>query len=403
MPSMVERLLEQRAQLWSQATALLDVADAEKRDLSGAENEQYDKITEDMRSLKERADRFMEDDRTSRDIDEALRSFKGREQTTESRLPELRKFVNGETKSFEIMPTVKELEEIRALSKGTLTAGGNTVPTTFYAKLWEHMVETATLLAGGATLFTTNSGETIDFPVTTSHGTAAAVAEGAVIGGTDPAFAKRSLGAFKYGEFALMSRELTQDTGVDLEGYLARVFGRNVGNLLGAKLIVGVGTTEPAGIMGSATLGITGGTGVAGAPTFDNLIDLFYSVISPYRNSPNASWLMKDTTAGVLRKVKDLNGQYIWQPSVIAGTPDRIENRPVFTDPNVAGTAVNARSVAFGDLSAYVVRIVNGIRFERSDDFAFNTDQIAFRAIVRGDGLLADQTGAVKFYQGAAT
>ena len=140
-------------------------------------------------------------------------------------------------------------------------------------------------------------------------------------------------------------------------------------------------------------------------PSIDNLLDLQYSVIAPYRNAPAAKWLMNDTTAGKIRKIREGSGtgQYLWQPAVIAGQPDLLLSKPVLTDPNVAATALNAKSVLFGDLSAYAVRIVNGIRFERSDDYAFNTDQVTFRAVIRGDGLLIDQTGAVKHLVGAAS
>jgi HK97 family phage major capsid protein len=190
---------------------------------------------------------------------------------------------------------------------------------------------------------------------------------------------------------------------VNLEGYLARMAGRAVGNALGTDLVVGNGTSKPAGIFQSSTLGATSATGTTGAPNFDNMIDLFYSVIAPYRNSPDAGWLIKDSTAGALRKLKDSSGRYLWEASVVAGTPDTILSKPVMTDPNVAATALNAKSVIFGDLSAYVVRLVNSVRWERSDDFKFDTDTVAFRCLIRGDGLLMDQTGAVKHLVGAAT
>jgi HK97 family phage major capsid protein len=65
--------------------------------------------------------------------------------------------------------------------------------------------------------------------------------------------------------------------------------------------------------------------------------------------------------------------------------------------------AVASKSIAFGDFSQYFVRLVGGVRFERSDDFAFGSDLVTFRAILRGDGTLVDRTGAIKMYQGAAT
>ena len=79
-----------------------------------------------------------------------------------------------------------------------------------------------------------------------------------------------------------------------------------------------------------------------------------------------------------------------------------ILGKPVITDPNVAAVALSAKSLAFGDLSTYYVRLAGGIRFERSDDFAFQSDLVTFRCIVRGDGILVDQTGAVKHFIGNA-
>jgi HK97 family phage major capsid protein len=153
----------------------------------------------------------------------------------------------------------------------------------------------------------------------------------------------------------------------------------------------------------AASLGVTGATtAAAGKFTADELIDLFYSVIAPYRNSSSCGWLMRDTTMGAVRKLKDTTGQYLWQPSIQVGVPDTLLSKPVNTDPNVAAVALGAKSVVFGDFSQYFVRQVNGIRFERSDDFAFNTDLTTYRCIVRADGDLVDTTGAIKYFIGNA-
>ncbi|GAA1787932.1 phage major capsid protein [Agromyces lapidis] len=397
MSDLAKHLLEQRANTWEQAKALLDNAAEQKRDLTAEENVQYDRMTADIESLRSRADKLVEDEANSEAAAASLRSLAKvpeRREVVPTENEELRKFLSGEVKAY----------ELRALSKGTATAGGNTVPTSFRSQLWEHLVETATLMGGGATIWTTDSGESFEVPITLTHGAAAAVSEGVAIAGTDPTFSKRTLGAFKFGQLIKVSRELVEDTGVDLEGYLARAVGRNIGNAFGAKLISGVGTTEPTGITVSSTLGKTGSASVAGVPNLDDLIDLFYSVTPPYRNQSTAKWLLKDSTAAVIRKFREGagTGQYLWQPSVIAGQPDLLLSKPVLTDPNVAGTGLAAKSVLFGDLSAYAVRVVNGIKFERSDEFAFDTDQITFRATIRGDGLLVDQTGAVKHFIGNA-
>ena len=153
--------------------------------------------------------------------------------------------------------------------------------------------------------------------------------------------------------------------------------------------------------MTSTTLGVTGTASLSGAFTADNLIDLYYSVIAPYRNSRSAGWLAKDSTLATARKLKDTTNQYLWAPG-LAGAGDTILGKPVITDPNVAAVALSAKSLAFGDLSAYYVRLAGGIRFERSDDFAFQSDLVTFRCIVRGDGILVDQSGSVKHFVGNA-
>jgi HK97 family phage major capsid protein len=129
---------------------------------------------------------------------------------------------------------------------------------------------------------------------------------------------------------------------------------------------------------------------------------LHYSVIAPYRASSACYWLMRDATVANARKLKDSTGQYLWQPSLQMGAPDMFLGKPVLTDPNVAAVALSAKSVLFGDFSQYFVRLAGGVRFERSDDYAFNTDLVTFRALLRADGSLVDLTGALKFFAGNA-
>lgn len=400
--ALIKTLAEKRQNIWNESRALLDKAEAEKRDLTAEENEVFERQSADMTALRERIDSIETTMRENSEAEATEKRLLGEHQEQrggEDVNEDLRSFLKGETRSMAFPADGKVWT--RALSKGTATAGGNTVPTTFYDQLVEHLVDTTSVLQAGATVLNTASGEVIEVPVTTSHGTAAAVAEAGALAGTDPAFAKRTLGAFKFGQLITVSRELVDDTAVDLVGYIARAAGRNIGLALGAKLATGAGTTEPWGVITRATTGVTGGTGVTGAFTADNLIDLMFSVVGPYR--VNGSWLVKDATLGSIRKLKDTAGRYLFDPAATVGAPDTLLGRPIYTDANMAGVALSAKSVAFGDLSAYFVRIAGGVRFERSDDYAFGNDQIAFRAIVRADGELSDQTGSVKLFVGAGT
>lgn len=402
--ALVKQLSERRQNIWNEARGLLDKAAEESRDLSAEEQVRYDEMSTDLTTLRSRIDGLEEDIRLNAEAEDTEQRLLGDNPPRPGGVggfsqEDLRSFLKGETRSLEF-PADSQVWN-RALSKGTATAGGNTVPTSFYDQLVEHLVDTTSVLQAGATVLNTASGEVIQVPVTTSHGAAAAVAEAGTLAGTDPAFAQRSLGAFKYGQLVKISRELVDDTAVDLLGYVARAAGRNIGLALGAKLAVGAGTTEPWGIVTRASAGVTGGTGVVGAFTADNMIDLMFSVVSPYRR--NGSWLCKDATLGAIRKLKDGAGRYLFEPAATFGDPDTVLGRPVYTDANMAAVALNAKSLLFGDISTYFIRIAGGARFERSDDFAFDTDQVAFRAIIRADGELADQTGAVKVFTGAAS
>ena len=221
----------------------------------------------------------------------------------------------------------------------------------------------------------------------------------------DPQFGLVTLTAFKYGAFLQVSRELLDDSAVDLVGYLAMSAGRAIGNAFGADLVTGTGTNQPSGLVANSTQGVAGATtGKGGAAQYADLVNLEYSVIAPYRQSRSCYWLAADKTIGGFRLLLDSQNRPIWEPSVVLGSPDLLLGKPLVADPFVPAVATSAKSVFFGDFAQYVVRLVGPVRFERSDDFAFQTDLVSFRAIIRGDGSLIDRTGAcMKYFVGPAT
>jgi HK97 family phage major capsid protein len=326
---------------------------------------------------------------------------------------ELRAFLKGDPgapRSFVVKPA--GTYEERVLSKLTVGAGGNLVPVSFYDRLMAHLVEVSGILQAGPTILNTDSGENISVPKTTTHPVAALVAEAGTLAASDPVFAQGTLGAYKYGIIIQLSRELIADTGVDVEGYLAMSAGRALGNALGTHLATGTGTAQPTGIVTSATLGVTGPTGAVGGlgatsatlnQGADLLFDMYYSVIAPYRASKSCAWITRDANMAAIRKIKATTGEYIFQPSMVAGTPDTLIGKPIYIDPYIAAIGLNGKSIIFGDISQFFVRIAGGVRFERSDEFAFSTDLVSFRALLRADSLLIDQTGAVKYFLGAAS
>lgn len=425
MPSdLLVMLRNQRLNVASKMRELADHASDEgNRNFTGEEQNSWESLNAELDRYDARIKATMDGERRAKEAEAEFERLNGKPTDTEKRqdtegreIPkgqvvapqttELRNFLQGKGERAYELPASRQVADIiegRALTVGSLTAGGDLVPTDFYNRLVEHLIQVSAILQAKPTVLNTAAGEAIQIPKTTSHSTGALVAENSAITESDPVFGQVTLGAYKYGVLVPISRELIADSGVDLEGYLARECGRALGNAMGTHFILGTGTSQPTGVTTGATLGVTGGTGVVGVPTADNLIDMYYSVIPQYRNSPSCAWMMADTTVATVRKLKDTQNRYLWEPSLQLGVPDSFLGKPVITDYNVAATGLAAKSILFGDFSTYFIRFAGGARFERSDEYAFNTDMVTFRALMRADGNLVDRSGSVKYFQGGAS
>ncbi len=416
MSDIVKRLRDRRMSVWEDAKGLADRAADENRAFTAEEQGQWDALNEELDTLDKRIKSAMDTEQRGKDADQAFDRLVGKktEQRTEDDVvygenTEIRKWLKGQSGSryYEVRPHGYVSTDIRTLSKLAAGSGASaTVPTSFYDRLMAHLIEVSGILQAGPTVLRTDSGEQIQVPKTTAHSSAVLTAEAASLSASDPVFSQAALSAYKYGHLLQISRELIDDTGVDLEGYLAMQAGRALGNAFGAAMVTGTGSGTPTGVLNNSTLGVqgpTGGTGGFGAQSGagaggDLLIDLFYSVIAPYRASSSCAWLVKDSTMGAIRKLKDSTGNYVFQPALVAGTPDMLVSKPIYTDPFVPAIASGAKSVIFGDWSQFFVRFAGGVRFERSDEYAFANDLVTFRAVLRGDSILVDQTGAIKHF-----
>ena len=411
MHEYLESLVEARQKAWHEAKALMTRATDEKRELDGEEQAQLDRIWSDIDAKDVQIKDITARAQSERETDIAREAYADLVRPVEAPVVDaVDAFLRGQTSArFIDIDIRKAAAEKRAIRAGagvkelrdlstTAAAGGNTIPTSFERTLYDFL-ETVSGVRQIAQVITTTGGENLDLPKVASHGTAAIVGEGTALAEADPSFAKVTLGAWKFGQLLQMSAELLQDSGVDIVGFAAADMGRALGRVTGAAYATGTGSNQPQGVMTSIGTGVTGGTGVAGVPTIANLTDLVYSLGDPgYR--ANASFLMRDATAGKVRNLVNTSGDFLWQPSVQAGQPDRLLGFPVVTDPNIAATAVNANSVAFGDFQAgFVIRDAGSIRIERSDDYAFANDLVTWRAVLRTDSDLRD-ANAIKLYRG---
>jgi HK97 family phage major capsid protein len=411
-----KRLRDRRLNIWNEAKGLAEAASEQNRAFSSEEQGKWEALNGELDELDKRIKSVLDTEARAKDADDAFDKLSGKPRAAGADDPslaqangELRAWFRGEAgtgRALDIRHDVAGRGHVnyRTLSTLTTGAGGNLAPTDFYDQLIAHLIEVSGVMQAGPTVLNTDGGETLQIPKTTGHSTAASAAQAGTIPSSDPAFGLASLSAYKYGVLLQVARELIDDSGVDLLGYLAMQAGRAIGNKFGADLVTGAGTTQPTGFMTSATVGVTGTTtGVSGTPTYANLVDLEYSVIAPYRQSRSCYWIAQDKTIGGFRKITDSNGRPVWEPSMVLGSPDLLLGKPLVADPFMPAVATGATPVAFGDFSQFFVRMVGGVRFERSDDYLFNQDLVAFRALLRGDGVLVDQTGAIKKYQGAAT
>ena len=394
MKEYIERQVEQRQRAWEAAKALLDKAASEKRDLTAEEEQSYQRMNAELNERAARIEALKADAEREAKIEAATREISGQVRPTQKAAAGdaevLRSMARGETRSFTF--------ETRDVVK---TSAGAPVPTSFYdqvilqARLVGPMLDTSTVLR-------TAGGENLQIPSQAGWSTAAITGEGTAIDESDPTFNSFiTLGAYKYSFLVQLSRELIEDSGVDILAFLATQTGNALGFKVNNDLTVGSGTNAPRGVVTASALGKTGGTGVTGQFTADNLIDLAYSLDGAARRLPGVGWMMNTASLGAVRKLKDTAGYYIFSPALADGN-DQLLNFPVYENPAVASQATAAKSVLFGHLPSYYVRMAGGLRLDRSDDYAFNADLVTFRATMRVDGNLP-QTSHIKHFLGASS
>ncbi len=268
------------------------------------------------------------------------------------------------------------------------TTGKHVIPRTLYGQLLAQAIERSTVMRAGASILTTSGGEPIDFTVVTGRASAGIVGENAAIPESNPNTVQRPMGAYKYAYASVVSTEFVQDQALDLVGFLVGDAGPALGHGMGQHFLTGTGTNQPKGILAAAPAATATYAATAKDTTVsDAFIDLFYELPSSYRT--DAAFVVSDKTAALMRKLKDANGQYLWQSALTAGAPDVFNGKPVMTDVGIPDD-----KVLFGDLSKYKVRLAGPLRVERSVDAKFLNDQIVYRFVQRADGLLVDERAA---------
>ncbi len=391
-------LREKRAKAWEAAKAFLDSKRGEDGLLSAEDTAAYEKMEQEVVDLGKEIERLERqaaiDAELNKPVSEPITNKPNNDPDGEEKKG---RATDRYKKTFWNAMRRKNFYDVEnALQVGTDSEGGYLVPDEFEHTLVEALEE-ENFFRSIATVIQTSSGDR-KIPVVATKGTASWIDEEGAYPESDDSFGQVSIGAYKVATMLKVSDELLNDSVFDLEAYISKEFGRRIGAKEEEAFFTGDGKGKPTGIFNAAGGASDGVTTAAAGISFDDVMDLFYALKSPYRRK--AVWVLNDTTVKALRKLKDNNGNYIWQPSVQAGQPDMILNRPYHTSAYVPEVAAGAKVMAFGDFSYYWIADRQGRSFKRLNELFAANGQVGFLASQRVDGKLilseAVKTMAIK-------
>lgn len=421
MPTSKE-LRQQRAELVAKARAIQNKADAEnKRDLTGEECQEFDRLMTEADRTKGEIDQVERRERL--DTDEAeLRAATGRrsrpgergggDRITEADFRESFRAwcLGGSKNAARDADTIHRASrcgislhsnslELRDIGTTDTNAGAETVATTMAAGIVEKMAFFNPIRQKAGYL-STATGANLDYPRADDTANSAVIVDEHAehLTDADPATDKVTLKSFMYStKIVRCSLQLLTDMNVDVVTLLSGMFGRRMGRGQAAHFVTGNGTTQPQGLATGASVGVNLDSG--NALTGDKLIDLVHSVDRDYRLG--AEFLFHDATLAALRKLKDGDGQYLWQPGLTEGSPDRLLGYPVDASnslTSIASPGDNQKLGLFGNIrDNYLVRDVAGsMTFTRLNELYAAFGDVGFVMLMRSDGRYIGHSGCIK-------
>lgn len=383
--SKVLELMEKRKKTWETAKAFLDERRGTDGLISAEDNATYERMEADVVALGKEIDRLQRQATIDAELSKAVSvpvrdvpgTKPGAEKTGKASAEYNREFWNA-------MRQKNYFDVNNSLSVGSNSEGGYLVPDEYERKLVEALHDEV-FFRSLATVIKTSSGER-KIPIVATRGQAEWVEEGGTYPREEDTFSNITIGAYKLATMMKISEELLNDSAFDMETYISKEFARRIGAKEEEAFFVGDGSGKPIGIFNAEGGAETGVTAASISITFDDVMDLYYSLRAPYRNK--ASWILNDATVKAIRKLKDGNGNYIWQPSVREGEPDKILNRPYRTSIYVPTLEAGNRVMAFGDFSYYWIADRQGRSFKRLNELYAASGQVGFLASERVDGKL---------------
>ncbi|MBP9918706.1 MAG: phage major capsid protein [Dermatophilaceae bacterium] len=411
-----KKLREQRANVWEQMKAIVEGAEADARDMSGEEAATYDRLEADLDRLANEIDRAERHEGRDAQFSRVDRSGVIAPSAPIDEDPDLdRAFGNfltvGVTRlSAEDRQIIEDRfvadEAIQnAAGVGTGAAGGYLVPPEFRDKIIEVQKYFGPMIRESE-LIETTSGANMPWATNDDTGNVGAIlGENTQATEQDVTVGQASLDAYMYtSKIVRVSYQLLQDR-PNFEAWLTRKLGERIGRILNQHFTTGTGTAQPDGIVTSSTVGVTGSGSFAttGGVSFDNVIDLIESIDPAYGGAEGLKFMMHQSVRKAVRKLKDSQGRYLWEPSRQVGTPDMLEGYPIVLNNDMATLAQSSKSLLFGNIyQAYAVRIVKGLSLIRMTERYADYLQVGFLAFERADGTMQDAK-AVSVFQTTPT
>lgn len=377
----VQELMEKRSKMWETAKNFVNDHEDKNGNLSAEDNATYERMEKEIEDITHAIDRQVRAEKREAELNKPVNTpITGKPMTKATMDGEKEKPLRATNEYKEAMLNAlrSNFRNISNLLQEKVDADGGYLVPEEYDKRLIDVLEEENIMRSLATKITTSGEHKINIAATKPA--AAWIEEGGALSFGDATFDQIIMDAYKLHVAIKVTEELLYDNAFNLENYIITQFGKALSNAEEDAFLNGDGKGKPTGIFDKDNGGQIVGT-LTAALKADDLIDLVYGLKRPYRK--NASFIMNDATLAQIRKLKDNNGAYIWQPSYQAGEPDRVLGYAVHTS-----AFAPTDGIAFGDYSYYNIGDRGTRTFKQLNELFAGNGLIAMVAKERVDGKL---------------
>lgn len=373
----INELREKRNNAWNAAKAFLDSHRTEKGTLTAEDDATYTRMEQDIADLGKEIARLERQEALEAELSKPVNMPLTSKPSTVTQ-PDMKTGRASDAYKAGMLTALRSnFKQIsNVLQEGVDADGGHLVPDEYDHRLVDVLTEENIMRKLGHKIIT--SGEH-KINIAATKPAAAWIEEGGALSFGDATFDQILLDAHKLHVAIKVTEELLYDNAFNLESYIIDMFGKALANAEEDAFLNGSGAGQPLGLF-AATGGGTAAISTASL-TADDVIKLVYALKRPYRK--NAKFIMNDQTIASIRQLKDNNGAYMWQPSLVAGEPDKLLGYDVYTSPFCP-----AGKIAFGDYSYYNIGDRGTRSFKQLTELFAGNGMIGYVAKERVDGKL---------------